>query len=429
MLLLAQYFDWGGVASGYALSFYGLAQAIAQYFYAIRRRASDEDDVPAGMTPSGPRIRMDVEDLRIFEIAEVASVLAMFSKSDATHSWRIFFNVLFVVASIIFYLSSCLTSAPLNDLLLVRAARAKVGDDTSLLLAMQYGIFLAFFAAPIAARGSLVLGGVNTNAIAGLLICGWALQTLANGCLVGRVETGRVVLVASLLTAAVTWLMLDHGVGGTGILNIFSWHPIAMMVAFFLFMTPGQLVYRRDSGFLVEIILGCETIDVGKKDIQRYAHGKFMAIAGLFGAGGYVAIFLAHFISGESEIGLGTTSSRTAHVVLGYLTLLWLLVQTITGVVKAIVQPSSPPKDPPQDHPRGLFTWHGSSGKYLLLFAYITSTLGFWLRMNYTKHEHWAFAAKLALTGGAALLFGWRLFPPSMFPPNGVDTDFLRPFP
>jgi len=398
VLLLARYFHWGPVAAGYALSFYGFAQSVAQYFYGKRRSRSPS---------KAATVRADVADLRLFEVAELSAILAMFSKSDATHQWRVFFNVAFVLASVVFYVSSCLTSAPLNDLLLLKAAKSSTTPQQFLsprtLLSMQYGIFLAFFCAPIAARGSFVLGGVSANAVAGLLAFGWALQTLANSTLVGRVETGPVVFVAGLMALTIAWLALDRGVGGTGAANVFSWHPVSMAVAFFLLMTPGSYVYRRDAGFLFDVV-GLA------REKTRAAHAVYVASAAFFAFVGYACVFVAHYVSGESQIGQGESPSRTAHVALGYVALLWLAVQAGAGVLKNRSQ-------------ERIFRWHGDSGKYLLLFAYVTATLGFWLRMNYAKHEHWAFAAKLALTGGATVLFGWRLFPPSAYPPYGVDYD------
>mmetsp|Transcript_4022 Transcript_4022/g.13119 ORF Transcript_4022/g.13119 Transcript_4022/m.13119 type:complete len:170 (+) Transcript_4022:1024-1533(+) len=137
-----------------------------------------------------------------------------------------------------------------------------------------------------------------------------------------------------------------------------------------------------------------------------------MALATFFAVLGYVFVFTAHFVSGESEIALGErSSSRIAHVALGYVALCWLAVQTAAGVLKALHQ----------NETKKSFTWHGTSGKYLLLFAYVTSTLGFWLRMNYANQEKWAVAFRVALTGGSLLLFGWRLFPPAAYPPHGID--------
>uniref|UniRef100_A0A6S8BJJ5 Cytochrome b561 domain-containing protein n=1 Tax=Aureoumbra lagunensis TaxID=44058 RepID=A0A6S8BJJ5_9STRA len=416
IVLLAQYFNWGAIAAGYSLAIFGILQTVAQYFYGEARKSLQ----------SGT-LKDSVKDLRRFETLEIIAIAALFSKTNASHNWRDFFNITFILASLLFYLASCLTSAPLNDLILFRSTRAglyekNVHAHKKTLLAMQYGIFVAFFAAPIAARAVLHIGGLNTTSLAGLLVLGWALQTTTNSITIGRIGSRRPVVIAFIITLFMIWSSFDKSLGGTGPKNLFTYHPVAMTIAFYALMTPGHLVYRDDAAFLTtgdfSLLFSNPTPENDDKGIdksdRRKAHLIYLSLATFFAVVGYFFIFAAHAQSGESQIGQAETSSRSAHVALGYICLLWLAIQATTGSFKFNALSTGLPP---------VFTWHGLSGKYLLLFAYITSCLGFWLRMNYSNQGAWNIGIKFALTGGAISLFAYRAFPNSMHPPAGIDQD------
>lgn len=380
VVLLAHYFGWGGVAAGFSLSFYGFAQAVAQYGY--------------GKGGSSNVVR----DLKGLEVIELIGILGMFSKTDATHDALVFFNVTFVIFSIFFYVGSCLTSAPFNDIVLTRSAG--LVDYEHMLLASQYGIFFAFLLAPIATRGLFQLNSASPSTIASLLVVGWAFQSIVNASLSRQLDSNATAALGVGVAAIVTWASFDHASGGTGITSVFTYHPVFMAWAFYGFMTPGQLVYREDAKY-VRFFAGSDKIQI------RKSHALWMALAFVFAVAAYWCIFAAHQQSGESQIGVGEREwSRTAHVAVGYPCLAWLVVQAVVGVLKG----RSTTK---------IFRWHGTSGKYLQLAGYIVSTLGFWLRMNYSRQGGWTLPLKLALTGFALALFGYRALPINATPAPG----------
>ncbi|KAJ8605151.1 hypothetical protein CTAYLR_000492 [Chrysophaeum taylorii] len=404
VLILARYFHWGAIAAGYSLSSFGFAQTIAQYLYGnIRARNATTSSLETIKETS-------VCDLKALELVELAGILAMFSKTAATHDWLVAFNVTFILGSLVFYVASCLTSAPFNDLVLWGAGSSMRYEDV--LLASQYGIFLAFFFAPFAARGAILLDTTSPSTIAGVLVIGWAGQTLVNTALSKRIDSRLVAALALGLSGLVAWSMFDHAAGGTGWPNVFSYHPIFMAWSFYGCMTPGQLVYRDDAT-IFRFFQG-----KAKSDLRK-SHAAWMALATLFAFVGYWCIFAAHEQSGESQLGMGESWSRALHVALGYPVLLWFAVQTTSGVFKERNLAASGVKT---------FPWHGLSGKYLLLAGYVVASLGFWLRMNYSKQGGWSLPYKFLLTGIALALFGFRAFPDSSLkassderPPPDVD--------
>lgn len=382
VLILARYFHWGSVAAGFSLSFFGGAQAVAQFAYGQARTKSIREK-HQGL----------IRDLKLLELCELLGILAMFSKTPATHDSRIFFNVTFILASLIFYLSSCLTSAPFNDIVLSTSVRKLAYEEV--LLASQYGIFSAFLAAPIAARGAFTFDAVAPSTIVGVLIVGWACQSLVNTALVRHLDSALVAGLGFGLSGLIVWASFDRGAGGTGWPSVFTYHPIFMAWAFYGCMTPGQLVYRDDA-LILRFFPG------NAKAEYRKSHAVWMALSSLFAFVGYWCIFAAHAQNGESQIGIGESWSRTLHVALGYPALIWFVVQTAVGAIKANRLNTTGIRSYP---------WHGASGKYLLLFGYIVSSLGFWLRMNYGKQGGWSIPLKLLFTAIALALFGYRALP------------------
>ncbi|KAJ8605562.1 hypothetical protein CTAYLR_000140 [Chrysophaeum taylorii] len=363
VLILAEYFHWGGVAAGFALSFFGAAQGVVQYAYS-----------GSGRDPA--------TDLKLFDTLELLGICAMFSKTAATGDWRVFFNVTFLMGAIVFYVSSCMTSAPFNALVLGRHV-----DYERTLLMSQYGIFLAFLCAPFAARGAFLLDVASPSTIAGVLLCGWACQTLVNHSLLADLDARLCAGIGLATALLMVWLCFDRAVGGTGWTSVFTYHPIFMTWSFFGCMTPGQYVYKNK---FLAFFDGDERAD------RRKSHALWMALAALFALVGYGCIFAAHYQNGESQIGVGEEWSRTLHVAIGYPLLVWFCVQVTVGAIKA--RTTSTPA----------FKWHGASGKYLLLAGYVNSALGFWLHMNYSRQGPWRLPTKLALTACSIALFGFR---------------------
>lgn len=370
VVVLALHYDWGYVAAGYALSFYGLAQAVTQYGFGEFGR-----DVPPARV------------LDRLEFVEACAIGAMFTLADAEGDAKRALCAVFVLASLVFYLANCLTSAPYNALVL---AKARAVDKEEMLLASQYGIFFALLGAPVVIRGATAaLGAVDNaqNTLAAVLLAGWAAQTVVNGYLTGGIASLLAAATGATLAALVFWAMLDKSVGGTGWANVFSWHPILMALAFFAAMTSGALAYREDFG------------PPAPKETRRRRHAFGMASAFALAVGGYAAIFAAHW--GGNQLGGDTTWSRTVHVWMGYPCLAWLVLQAGAGAVKARTMEATGER---------LFTWHGASGGYLILAGYATATVGFWLHMN-DDAKGWNYQLKIALTALAAACAGFRLLP------------------
>ena len=171
VVVLAENYDWGYVAAGYALSSFGFFQALGQYVFS-RRCASSHP----------------VRTIHALEVLEAAAIAAMFTRTNATVGTALDASLcaVFLVASLLFYITNCLTSAPFNALVLERAVGI---DKEDMMRASQYGIFVALGLVPIVVRGAmdyLASAKDHQDTLAGILLVGWALQTLVNSALTGR---------------------------------------------------------------------------------------------------------------------------------------------------------------------------------------------------------------------------------------------------
>ena len=232
VIVLADHYQWGTVAAGYVLSLFGALQALAQYAFSQKPRAL------------GTAKRTIV----IMELVEACAIACLFTRSGATGPLRSFLSAVFVLASAVFYLANCLTAAPFNELVL-RRTREIAFDDV--LLCAQYGIFLAFVAAPIGIRASMgdVAGPAgNQNALAACLLCGWSAQAVVNAVNGGGPALVVVASLGAATTMIVIWAMLDPSVGGTGASNTFSWHPVFMAFAWFGWMTYARPERKASRG-------------------------------------------------------------------------------------------------------------------------------------------------------------------------------------
>ena len=262
------------------------------------------------------------------------------------------------------------------------------------------GIYLGMFVGPVAVRSSMQKmgdddGATQQNALGAMLVIGWATQCMLVFMVKGHTKANLVVGVGVLVAALVAFGTLVKEVGGTGSDNIFSWHPVLMAAAFMALMTPGQLFYRDDMQFSGRSAIS----GPGAKPLRRRWHAGFMATGSAVALfGGYFTIWSAHSQNGESQLGIGQTPSRLIHVWMGYATLTWVAIQTVAGGLKARRLVAG-------GEDRKSIKWHGRSGVYLLLLAYLTSAVGFWLHMNF-DHRGWGTPFKLVLTGLVAVLVG-----------------------
>ena len=337
----------------------------------------------------------------------------------------------FVVSSLVFYLSNCLTAAPYNDIVLGRAREQRVRLD-EMVLAGQYGIFAAFGCAPLAVRGAAEATRADATALASVLLVGWALQASVNALMARRTPSALIAALGAGLAAVVVAAMLDESAGGTGVDNVFSWHGACMALSFFAFMTSGQLVYRDDFGgpnkpdaikskprgppsalqtlddddpeksYQNATWSQVTSLEAAPHQPSSKRHAFLMACAFVVAMAGFASIVVAHLQSGESQFGADESWSRTAHVALGYPIFAWLVAQVLVGAWKRAHKDKTGER---------IFKWHGTSGEYLLLAGYANCTLGFWLKMNYSEQGGWTFPLKLGLTAAALALFNFRLIP------------------
>lgn len=371
ILVCERGFGWGIVPSAFFVASYGAAQTVAQLAYAGAPKINDAKDA-----------------LTFLEVVEILGISGIFlgapaTRSGTAYSTRVLCETAFALGSLLFYVGNCLTSAPYNAHIL-GGDQGNVDERKDLLVATQVGVFCAFGASPVYVRVAFYLSGTTPSILAACLLYGWGIQTaLTAVALGGRVDAGLEAAIGLAAAALVAWCALDPYMGGTGVTNVFSWHPVLMALAFFGPMTLGQIVYRDD------VAPGLD------RPTKRRYHGAFMALAFAIALGGYAAIYVAHLQSGESEIGINETPPRQAHVAMGYIAFFFLAIQTVSGPVKAALLEVY--------DGRRVAIWHGTLGRLVLLYGYVVSALGFWLHMNYSG-PGWDAGLKLGLTALAAAL-------------------------
>lgn len=379
VVVMSTQFGWSLVTAGYVVGSLGGAQTVAQLLYAYLNPQNN----PKSVT--------------ILEILELAGIILLFGAGHETGAITFKGATRFLLGSTVAYCANCLMSAPYNAILLEQAteggATAKL-DQSTLLLSSQYGIFLGFLVGPLLVRSIMEATAENQNILAAVLLLGWVAQTLLNVLVSKRPMAKLGTIVGFAAVAFLTWAVFDKRVGGTGIDNVFSWHPILMAMAFMGFMNAGQFAYTKgppSDGLLATTQHG------PKKQVQRRLHSSLMALSAICAIGGYTTVFYAHAQIGESQIGFNATIGRAIHVWLGYIALLWMLVQMLSGPFKAWHLEMKNER---------IFPWHGRLGRYHILFSFAVATLGFWVHMNFTGDGGWGASLKLVLTSFSALLFG-----------------------
>ena len=393
VVILIYEFNFTVVTSAIIVAMLGAAQTIAQMLFITQN------------LPASPFM------LQVLEMVQFMSVMMMFVMPFYMASRPLWFMALFfILCSFVTYVSNCLSSAPLNYILLSANDRLK-GEREPLMLASQVGIFLGFIVGPMAALGGMVIADSDTvDVLAAVLLVGCVCQALlTNVVIAGRGGTALTIMYGVVAWLILTISMLDVNVNGNGFANVFTYHPIFMGFAFLVLMTMGVLAYRGDSqGMLTH--LG-QFYDLQSKQEKRRLHIILQASAATSALLGYIFIFIAHALVGESQIGLNTTWPRTLHVYLGYISLAWICRQITVGILKITPKEEQPSfllnesTHTSKDWVTSMMSLHGEQGRYLLMFAYCIIIEGIWLTMNTST---WGWSVKIVMTSlvaGALIMF------------------------
>jgi len=393
VIVLNNQFGFSIVNAALVLAAFGVVQTVAQLIYA---RADPKSVYALGW----------------LEMVQLISILVMFMFGLLASSITdVVVVVVFLMTSAGTYCANCLSSAPFNDILL-KSADLQGVDREGMLLVSQVGIFLGFVIGPLSIFGAMFFITATLDTLAAVLLAGWVLQALLTSSVTNaRGSTGLMALLALVAFVLLTYSILEPRVGGTGADNLFSWHPIAMAFAFVLLMTWGALSYRTDRDGVTPHL--AQVLGLESKKQRRVMHAVLMGSGFVFAVLGYVIIFVAHARINESQIGLNTTWDRALHVWMGYVTLTWLCIQVSAGIFKVI------PSDQQPAFLQSLLKLHGTSGKYLLCFAYLVIMLGVWLKMNFSA-DGWQLPLKIALTALIGGLLGFALLPPPPHVPDGL---------
>lgn len=393
VLVLIYEFGFTVVTTASIIALAGAAQTIAQMLYSSEA------------LPAAPYM------LQVLEMVQFMGVLMMFVMAFymiTTPMWLM--ALFFILCSFAVYVANCLSSAPFNYILLCSSDRLK-GDREPLMLANQVGIFLGFIVGPLAILGGMAIADSDTvDVVAAILLLGWVCQALlTNVVIAGRGGTTLTTMFGVVAWVILTVSMVDVNVNGNGFASVFTYHPIFMGLAFLVFMTMGVLAHRGDGqGMLPHL---AQWYNLRTNQERRRLHIVLQACAGVSALLGYIFIFTAHALVGESQIGLNTTWPRTLHVYLGYIALAWVCRQITVGILKITPreeQPSflvSDSTHESKDWITSMMSVHGEQGRYLLMFAYCIIIEGMWLTMN---TSNWDWSVKVVMTSlvaGAFVMF------------------------
>jgi len=141
-----------------------------------------------------------------------------------------------------------------------------------------------------------------------------------------RPEVALVVAVASVMS--LNWFLMAQPL-------LFLGHAVLMSTAFLILATAGMVSYASKS-LLLPRLFGPQR---GSKLPRHFTHGAFNGLALACALGGYACIYQNHKQVGASQLGLdiGNSWGRFLHVWIGYLVLLLLLVQALSGVAKLYI--------------------------------------------------------------------------------------------
>lgn len=146
---------------------------------------------------------------------------------------------------------------------------------------------------------------------------------------------------------------------------LFLGHVILMSSAFLPLLTAGLMSYASPNRLLPHLF---GPISRGPL-LRHFTHGSFNSLAMLCAIGGYLCIYWNHKIHGQSQFGLdpGNLWTRRFHVWNGYLILILMLGQSLSGVAKLVAK--SLGKD--------IAPSHGNMGRTIYGLAAINQLLGY----------------------------------------------------
>mmetsp|Transcript_48018 Transcript_48018/g.139069 ORF Transcript_48018/g.139069 Transcript_48018/m.139069 type:complete len:685 (-) Transcript_48018:60-2114(-) len=194
-------------------------------------------------------------------------------------------------------------------------------------------------------------------------------------------------LVAVTSVACLNWLLSAQPI-------LFRGHAVLMSMAFLLLATAGMISYASKNCPLAPRCCG----PTGTRLLRHFTHGTLNGLALACAVGGYVCIFMNHQQAGASQFGLGRRESwsRSIHVWVGYLVLLLLLIQALSGIAKLYFL--------------ALFgtrkaTFHHSLGRAMYCLAAANQLIGFTFPGLLPTWATPLLAAMLIVTVGTTLFF------------------------
>jgi len=218
-------------------------------------------------------------------------------------------------------------------------------------------------------------------------------------------------LLASSLEAFAMWVLADLALVGmtfavailviwrNGVSSAFAWHTVFMAIAFGCLMPMGRWTYN-----------GMRWAPNFAKEQRRVMHKYIMIIATLLAIAGYICIFKAHvpnslfgynFVTGEWK-----AVSRMLHVWFGYATLLLVVFQAISGLVKARALQQG----------NRVFKQHGTLGLAILFLSQLTILAAVWV-------QKWPMSTAVPMIILAILVSGLVVCLPSPGPLAGEHKD------
>jgi Eukaryotic cytochrome b561 len=140
-----------------------------------------------------------------------------------------------------------------------------------------------------------------------------------------------------------------------------------MTLGVVLFMTNGVVMYAAD--------LSIFGITRDNRSAHRALHGACMFLGALLVVAGYLVAFTEHETNGVSQIARGKPPLNQAHVWIGYITVVAMILLVLVGLYKMLLYARDPTNE---RHLRitALLSWHGVFGRFAYLLGMLNICLG-----------------------------------------------------
>ena len=358
VIAVEETYGWAASTAGVMFIVVVAVMALAQYAFSRFR---------AGKYP-------DTFWLHTLEVAQLLGVLLMFQP------WQLpvpLSALQFMVGSMVAYSSNAIWAGVLTSFCVKRSLVNSFFSAENLMVLNQAAIFVGIAAGSTISRAcqDLVQGSSaisSMNALACTLLVGALLQINMSLIAISEVSLDIFVTVVSLLLGIlIPAAALVPAWGGTGPSHVFTWHIVSMGIAWPCLGVLGFWAYKADA------------MREWDKNSRRTVHMLCMLLVGVLSVAGYVFLFQAHQENGEGQFGglvlgrnewaLKRGAARFAHVVVGYLVVLGVLLQAPMGLWKRHVLIRDQVKR---------FTWHGVFGQALLIGGLVATCIGVWLDIN-----------------------------------------------